>query len=175
MELDWMKRIGIPLNATTDSMRDDTETKILEQKKEFKDFFTTTEIKKPVNENQPEKIHEHNTAKREYQKETNTNPPTRPSSRRNETVFKNSYLERATEIREDCLVSPAVTTVKKEKSVKNVVDSRKLIEATIRRKAQMSSMSELTSRISRQKSDEKEGEIWKKTILQLRLRSYPIR
>ena len=57
-------------------------------------------------------------------------------------------------------MSPAVITVKKDKSVKIAVDSRKFNEATIKRKAQMPNMEELISRISRKKSEQKEGEIW---------------
>ena len=68
-------------------------------------------------------------------------------------------MERATEINEDCFVSPAVITVKKDKSIKIALDSRKLNGATIKRKAQMPNMEELISRISRKKSEEKEGEI----------------
>ena len=68
-------------------------------------------------------------------------------------------MERATEITEDCFVSPAVITVKKVKSIKNALGSRKLNEATIKTKAQMPNMEELTSRISRKISEEQEGEI----------------
>ena len=68
-------------------------------------------------------------------------------------------MERATEVNKDCFVSPAVITVKKDNSIKIALDSRKLNEATIKRKAQMSNMAELISRISRKISEEKEGEI----------------
>ena len=74
-------------------------------------------------------------------------------------LIKNGYLERATEINEDCFMSPAVITVKKDKSIKIALDSRKLNEATIKRKAQMPNMEELIARISRKISEEKEGEI----------------
>ena len=50
-------------------------------------------------------------------------------------------------------------TVKKDKSIKIALDSRKLNEATIKRKAQMPNIEELVSRISRKISEEKEGEI----------------
>ena len=50
-------------------------------------------------------------------------------------------------------------TVKKDKSIKIALDSRKLNEATIKRKAQMPNLEELVSRISRKISEEKEGEI----------------
>ena len=75
-------------------------------------------------------------------------------------LIKNGYLEGATEITENCFVSPAVITVKKDKSVKIALDSRKLNEATIKRKTQMPNMEELISRISRKISAEEEGEIW---------------
>ena len=75
-------------------------------------------------------------------------------------LIKNGYLGRATERTEDCFMSPAVITVKKDKSVKIALDSRKLNEATIRKKAQMPNMEELISRISRKISEEQEGEIW---------------
>ena len=45
MELDWMKRLGITLNTTTDDIKihnikmDETEKKILKLKNEFKDLF----------------------------------------------------------------------------------------------------------------------------------------
>ena len=44
------------------------------------------------------------------------------------TLIKNGYSERATELTEDCFVSPPVKTVKKHKSVKIPLDSR--VEAT---------------------------------------------
>ena len=74
--------------------------------------------------------------------------------------IKNGYLERATELTEDCFVSPALITVKKDKSVKIALNSRKLNEATVKRKAQMPNMEELKSRISRKISEEQEEEIW---------------
>ena len=53
------------------------------------------------------------------------------------------YLERATEITEDCFVSPAVLTVKKDKRVKIAPDSRIMNEVAIKGKAQMPYMEEL--------------------------------
>ena len=50
-------------------------------------------------------------------------------------LIKNGYLETATETNEGCFVSPTVITVKKSKSIKIALDSRKLNEATIKRKA----------------------------------------
>ena len=74
-------------------------------------------------------------------------------------LIKHGYLGRATEITDDCFVNPAVIKVKKEKSIKNALDSRKLNEVTIKRNAQMPNMKELISRISRKISEGKEGEI----------------
>ena len=73
--------------------------------------------------------------------------------------MKNGYLERATEITEDCFVFPAAITVEKDKSIKIALDSSKLNEATIKRKAQMQNMEELISRRSRKISEVTEGEI----------------
>ena len=57
-------------------------------------------------------------------------------------------------------MSPAVITVKKDKSVKIALDSRKLNDITIKRKAQMPNMEELISRISRKITEGTQGEIW---------------
>ena len=57
-------------------------------------------------------------------------------------LLKHGYVEKAREVTEDCFVSPAVITVKKDKSVKIALDSRKPIEKTIK-KAQMPNMEEL--------------------------------
>ena len=163
MGLDWMKRLGILVNTTTDDIKihnikmDETEKKILKLKNEFKDlFYNNTEIKdlevkidlkedaKIIQQKgRPVPIHLQNQVAEEIKR-----------------LIKNGYLERATEITEDCFVSPAVITVKKDKSIKIALDSRKLNEATNKKKAQMPNMEELISRISRKISEEQEGEIW---------------
>ena len=61
---------------------------------------------------------------------------------------------------ENCFVSPAVITVKNDKSVKIALDSRKLNEITIKTKAQMPNMEELNSRISRKIADGPADEVW---------------
>ena len=61
-------------------------------------------------------------------------------------LIKNGYIERAAEVAEDCFVSPAVITVKRDKSVKIALDLRKVNEATSRKKAQMPNLEELFSR-----------------------------
>ena len=163
MGLGWMKRLGITLNATTYDIKihnikmDETEKKILKLKIEFKDlFYNNTEIKDLEvkidlkedakilqRKGRPVPIHFQNQVPEEIKR-----------------LIKNGYLERATEITEDCFVSPAVITVKKDKSVKIALDSRKLNEATIKKKAQMPNMEELISRISRKISEEQEGKKW---------------
>ena len=57
------------------------------------------------------------------------------------------HLEKADKITENCFVSPAVITIKKDKSVKIALDSRKLNESRIKRKATMPNMEELISQI----------------------------
>ena len=163
MRLDWMKRLGITLNTTTDDIKtqnikmDETGKKILKLKNEFKDlFYNNTEIKDlEVNidlkedakiiqqKGRPVPIHLQNQVAEEIKR-----------------LIKNGYLERATEITEDCFVSPAVITVKKDKSVKIALDSKKSNEATIKKKAQLPNMEELIPRISRKVSEEQKGEIW---------------
>ena len=60
-----------------------------------------------------------------------------------EKLIKQGLIENAKNIDKNCFVSPAVITVKKDKSVKIALDSRKLNEKTVKRKAQMSNMEEL--------------------------------
>ena len=59
-----------------------------------------------------------------------------------ERLTKHGYLERATELTEECFEIPAVITVKKDKSVKIALDSRKLNDVTVKRKAQIPNMEE---------------------------------
>ena len=77
-----------------------------------------------------------------------------------EKLKKQGHIGKAKNIGENCFVSPAVITIKKDKSVKIVLDSRKLNEITIKRKAQMPNMEELISRISRKTADRPADEIW---------------
>ena len=77
-----------------------------------------------------------------------------------EKLKKLGHIEKAENIDENCFVSPAVITIKKDKSVKIALDSRKSNEITIKRKAQMPNMEELISRISRKIADGPADEIW---------------
>ena len=59
-------------------------------------------------------------------------------------LIKHGYVERATYIAEDCFVCPAVIPVKKDKSVKIDLNSRKLSEVTVKRKAQSQNKSRIS-------------------------------
>ena len=73
-------------------------------------------------------------------------------------------MERATEITEVCFVSLAGITVRKDKSVEVALDSRKLNEVRVKRKAQMPNTEELISRVSRKISEGTDGEILAATL-----------
>ena len=137
MGLDWMNRLGIALNTTTENFKiqniklDETQKKILKLKNEFKDlFYNNTEINNlsvKINLKEDAKI---------LQQRGRPVPIHLQEKVPNEIkrLIKNGYLERATEITENCFVSPAVITKKKDKLVKIALDSKKLNEATIKRK-----------------------------------------
>ena len=80
-----------------------------------------------------------------------------------EKLIEKGHLEKADKTTENCFVSPAVITIKKDKSVKIALDSRKLNESCIKRKAKMSNMEELISQISA-KITQNNGEIWMSKI-----------
>ena len=160
--LDWMKRLKITINSSTEAIKkhniivDENEKKFLKLKNEFNDlFYNNTEIKDMV-----VKINLKENANIIQKKE-------RPIpiylqdqvAEELKRLIKNGYLERAMEITEACFVSTAVSTVKKDKSLKTALESKKLNEATIKRKAQMPNMEALISRISRKISEETEREI----------------
>ena len=77
-----------------------------------------------------------------------------------EKLIKQGHNEKANNIDENCFVSPAVITVKKDKSVRIALDSRKLNEIIVERKAQMPNMEELISRRSRKKAVGPADELW---------------
>ena len=58
------------------------------------------------------------------------------------------------------LCEPAVMTIKKDKSVKTALDSRKLNGIRVKRKAQMPNMEDLISRISRKIANGPANRIW---------------
>ena len=65
-----------------------------------------------------------------------------------EKLIDSGHLEKADNTTENCFISPAVITIKKDKSVKIALDSRKLNEACVKRKATMPNMEGLISKIS---------------------------
>ena len=77
-----------------------------------------------------------------------------------EKLKDQGHIEKANTIDETCFVSPAVITIKEDKLVKIALDSRKLNEKTVKRKAQMPNMEELTSRISIKMENGMSAETW---------------
>ena len=80
-----------------------------------------------------------------------------------EKLIDKGHLEKADRTTENCFVSPAVITIKKDKSVKIALDSRKLNDACIKRKAAMPNMEEVISKISA-KITKGNGDIWMSKI-----------
>ena len=72
-------------------------------------------------------------------------------------------MEKTDKTTKYCFVSPAVITLKNEKSVKIALDSRKLKESCMKRKATMPNMEELISKISA-KITKSNDEIWMSKI-----------
>ena len=75
-------------------------------------------------------------------------------------LTKRGHIEKANNIDENCFVRPAVITLKKDKSVKIALDSRKLHELTVKRKAQKRNMEDMISKISRTRADGPADETW---------------
>ena len=158
--LDWMEKLGITLDTNkidpqVNHVIEDSDVTVL--KKRFKKLFNENhtvngiEVKIQLKEDarliqqkgRPIPIHLQQSVGKEINK-----------------LIKQGHVEKANNIDENCFVSPAVITVKKDKSVKIALDSRKLNEITIKRKAQMPNMEELISRISRKIADGPVDEIW---------------
>ena len=78
-------------------------------------------------------------------------------------LIEKGHLEKADKTTENCFVSPAVITIKEDKSVKIALDSRKLNESCIKRKATMPNMEKLIRKISA-KITKNNGEIWMSKI-----------
>ena len=79
-----------------------------------------------------------------------------------EKLIEKGHLEKADGTTENCFTSPAVITIKKDKSVKIALDSGKLNESCIKRKAAMPNMEELINKISAEIT-KSSGEIWMST------------
>ena len=79
-----------------------------------------------------------------------------------EKLIEKGHLEKADKTTEKCL-SPAVITIKKDKSVKIALDSRKPNEACVKRKTAMPNMEELLSKKSAEVT-KNNGDIWMSKI-----------
>ena len=161
--LDWLDKleIGLQGNLETNIIRNITTSEKGEKIfKEFENLFKnnhtikdlTIDIQlkkdtKPIQQKgRPVPIHFQNIVKSELKK-----------------LIEKGHLEKADKTTENCFVSPAVITIKKDKSVKIALDSRKLNESCIKRKATMPNMEELISKISA-KITKNNGEIWMSKI-----------
>ena len=80
-----------------------------------------------------------------------------------EKLIDSGHLEKADNTTENCFIFPAVITIKKDKSVKIALGSRKPNEACIKRKAAMPNMEERVSKNSA-KITKGEDEIWMSKI-----------
>ena len=158
--LNWMKHLGINLNiekpdAKTQNIQEDPDIPDLKKK-----FLKLCHENKTVKEIEVD-IHLKPDAKLIRQKGRLIPIHLQPAvGKEIEKLTKNGHIEKATNIDENCLVNPAVITVKKDKTVKIALDSRKFNEITVKKKAQMPNMEELKSRISRKIADGEADEIW---------------
>ena len=80
-----------------------------------------------------------------------------------EKLIERGHLEKADKTIENCFVSPAVITIKKDKMVKIALDLQKFNESCIKRKSTMPNLEELISKISA-KITKSNGEIWMSKI-----------
>ena len=156
--LDWLDKLEIGLQGSkkTNVIRyveeDDRRKKIISEHEDLfknnhtiKDLTIDIQLKKDVKpiqqKGRPVPIHFQKNVRDELEK-----------------LIKSGHIEKADESTENCFISPAVITIKKDKSVKIALDSRKLNEACIKRKTAMPNMEELISKISAKISNG-EGEI----------------
>ena len=77
-----------------------------------------------------------------------------------ERLIKSEHLERLETIEEDCFVSPAVSTVKKGKTVKFAMDARKLNDICVEKRPHMPNMEEPLNQISAELSRNDHDSIW---------------
>ena len=158
--LDWMKDLGISVNiekpnSKIQNIKEDTD--ITDLKKKFKKLFHENKTVKGIEVD----IQLKPNAKLVQQKGRPIPIHLQPAvGKEIEKLTKNGHIEKATDIDENCFVSPAVITVKKDKTIKIALDSRKLNEITVKRKAQKPNMEEIISRISKKIADGEADEIW---------------
>ena len=80
-----------------------------------------------------------------------------------EKLIDKGHLEKANKTTENGFISPAVITIKKDKSVKIASDSRKLNDACVKSKAAMPNIEEIISKISAEIT-KNNGDIWMSKI-----------
>ena len=161
--LDWLDKLDIGLQGSwkTNVIRhveeDERRKKIIDEHEELfknnhtiKDLTIDIQLKKDVKpiqqKGRPVPIHFQKRVREELEKR-----------------IESEHLEKADKTTENCFISPAVITIKKVKSVKIALDSRKLNEACKKRKAAMPNMEELISKTSA-KITKGEREIWMSKI-----------
>ena len=161
--LDWLDKLEIGLQGNTNTniirhiVTDERRQKIVNEYEDLfrnnhtiKDLAIDIQLKKdtkPIQQKRrPVPIHFQKTVKKELEK-----------------LIESGHLDEADNTTENCFVSPAVITIKKDKSVKIALDSRKLNEACVKRKAAMPIMEELISKISAEIT-RNNGEIWMSKI-----------
>ena len=155
--LDWLDKLKIGLHGSrnTNLIRnitlDEKSTKILN---EFEDLFKNNhtiegltidiqlrkDTKSIQQKGRPVPIHFQNSVQHEL-----------------ETIIKKGHLKKAVGTTENCFVSPAVITIKKDKSFEIALDYRKMNESYIKRKAAMPNMEELISKVSAEITKSKGG------------------
>ena len=134
---------------------DNRDQKIIKLQNDFKDLFYNKEIKKPFGQSTYKRRGTNYTTKRK----TNPNTLTRSSGIRTKTADQTRISRKSNGKYRKLFCESCIDYSEKDKSIKIALDSRKLNQVTIKRKAQMSNMEELISRISRKISEGKEGEI----------------
>ena len=141
MGLIWLDKLGIELqgNKNTSFIQninaDERREKILD---EYEDLFKNNHTIEGL------------TIIIELEKKYQTDLTKRKTSahRFQGLVCEKRHLEKTDETTENCFVSPTVVTIKKDILVKIALDSRKLTESCIKRKATMPNMEELISKIA---------------------------
>ena len=148
LELDWLDKLEIGLQGSheTNIIRNITASKkgekifeefenLFKKNHTIKDLTIDIHLKKdtkPIQQKgRPVPIHFQKIVKNELGK-----------------VVEKEHLEKAEQTTEKSFVSPAVITIRKDKSVKIALDSRKLSESCIKRKATMPNIEELISKKS---------------------------
>ena len=80
-----------------------------------------------------------------------------------ETLLKEGHTENVDKIQDDVFIQPTVITVKKDKSVKIVLDARALNQSIAKDKYQIPNLDNLIDMIA-EKLDKKEGEVWYSSV-----------